>query len=156
MIARRAGRTWVALFCWLAGACDGATGLLLVASPRLALELMGVAPAPVEPIYLRFVGVFVGGVGLAYLYPWALARSRRWLRVLTVLEVTTGLRLAVGAFVVASVAAGTLVPGWLVVAVTDLGLAAAQIVLLWRSAWNMAGEEMVITASAASRRGDLP
>jgi hypothetical protein len=138
VIARDRRRAGVALFCWLAGACDGATGLLLVASPRVALDLMRVAPAPAEPIYLRFVGVFVGGVGFAYLYPWVLARSRRWLRIVTVLELTTGLRLAVGIFVVASVAAGALVPAWLVVAVTDLGVAAAQVFLLGR---RVAGEE---------------
>jgi hypothetical protein len=123
-------RAWIAFFCWLAGACDAATGFLLVAAPGLALRLMRVSPAPAEPIYLRFIGVFVGGVGVAYLYPWVVERSRRWLRVAAVLEITAGLRLAVGIFVLLSVASGALVPAWLVVAATDLGLAAAQILML--------------------------
>jgi len=127
-----ASRRSIAVLCSLAGACDASTGLLLVAAPLIVLDLMGVAPAPAEPIYLRFIGVFVGGVGLAYLYPWIGARARRRARVATVLEATAALRLAVGAFVLASVWARALPAAWLLVAATDVGVAVAQIGLLWR------------------------
>jgi hypothetical protein len=114
------------LFCFLAGLCDAVTGLLLVAAPALTLRLMGIEPAPEDPTFLRFVGVFVGGVGLSYLYPWLLDARRREERIWTVLEVSAGLRLMVAVFVAANVATGALVARWSLVAVTDLGFALVQ------------------------------
>jgi hypothetical protein len=120
------------LFCFIAGLCDASTGALLVAAPALTLRLMGIEPAPSDPTLLRFVGVFVGGVGLSYLYPWALDARRREDRVWTVLEVSAGLRLLVAAFVLSSVATGALVPRWSMVAVTDLAFALAQLAWIAR------------------------
>jgi hypothetical protein len=115
------------LFCFIAGLCDASTGVLLVAAPALTLRLMGIESAPADPTFLRFVGVFVGGVGLCYLYPWLLDARRREERVWTVLEVSAGLRLLVAAFVLTSVATGALVARWSMVAVTDLAFALAQL-----------------------------
>jgi hypothetical protein len=120
------------LFCFIAGLCDASTGVLLVAAPALTLRLMGIEPAPSDPTFLRFVGVFVGGVGLSYLYPWALDARRREERVWTVLEVTAGLRLLVAAFVLSSIATGALVARWSMVASTDLAFALAQLAWIAR------------------------
>jgi hypothetical protein len=123
-VNRRAG-----LFCLLAGGGDAATGLLLVAAPALVLHLLGLPPAA-DPVLLRFVGVFVGCVGLAYLYPWMLDGSGR--RLETVLEITAGVRLAVALFLGVAVAVGALRSPWLTVGAYDALLAAAQIGLLAR------------------------
>ena len=120
------------LFCFIAGLCDATTGLLLVLAPALTLRLMGIEPAPSDPTFLRFVGVFVGGVGLSYLYPWALDARRREERVWTVLEVSAGLRLLVAAFVLTSVATGALVARWSMVAATDLAFALVQLAWIAR------------------------
>lgn len=123
---------WLKLFCLAAGACDATTGLLLVAAPALTLRLMGISDLPAEPIFLRFVGVFVGAVGLAYLYPFWLDPARRLARLTGVLEITALVRLLVGTFVAASLVLGALALPWVSVALTDLGLATAQLVLLGR------------------------
>lgn len=120
------------LYCLAAGACDAATGLLLVAAPALTLRLMGISALPAEPIFLRFVGVFVGAVGLAYLYPFWLDPARRLARLTGVLEMTALVRLLVGTFVAMSLVLGALALPWASVALTDLGLATAQLVLLGR------------------------
>ena len=123
------------LWCALAGACDAATGAILVADPSLVVRLLHLTPAPTEPVYLRFVGVFVGAVGLAYFYPRLRSGTGAWSQVVAVLELTAGFRLAVATFVTASVASGTLGRGWLAVAATDLAIAVLQLVLL-RSRWG--------------------
>lgn len=120
----------VLLLCLLAGSADALTGLLLLASPALTLALMGIAPAVSAPIYLRFVGAFVGAVGLSYLYPFLGAAARRASRLRTVLEVTALVRICVALFVSVAVAGRALEPAWVTVAVTDAGLALIQITLL--------------------------
>jgi hypothetical protein len=106
--------------------------VLLVVAPALTLRLMGIERVPADPTFLRFVGVFVGGVGLSYLYPWVLDARRRDQRVRTVLEVSAGLRLLVAAFVFASVATGALVARWSMVAITDLAFALVQLAWIAR------------------------
>jgi hypothetical protein len=119
-----------ALFCLFAGGGDAATGLLLLAAPRLVLRLLG-ATAPGEGlILLRFVGVFVGSVGLAYLYPWLL--RDRDSRVRTAIEITAGVRLAVALFVGFAVMTGQLDLPWTTVGAYDALVAVAQIGLLAR------------------------
>ncbi|HEX4956490.1 MAG TPA: hypothetical protein VF017_24140 [Thermoanaerobaculia bacterium] len=113
-----------------AGLCDAGTGLGLLVGPGLILRLMGVASGPSDPALLRFVGAFVLGVGLAYLL--ALVRPPRPGRLSAVAETTALLRFAVGGYVAVAVAAGTLPAAWATVAATDLGLAAAQVLLLSR------------------------
>lgn len=120
-----------ALLCLLAGGGDAGTGLLLVAAPALVLRLLRIAPAG-DLTYLRFVGVFVGCVGLAYLYPWLLGGRRRAGRMAAVLEMTAGVRLAVALFLGLAVAGSRLALPWITVGIYDAVLAIAQLALLHR------------------------
>jgi hypothetical protein len=131
------------LYCALAGACDSLTGLLLVFVPLVTLDLMRITTTPAEPVYLRFIGAFVAGVGVSYLYPF-LARDRGGLehRLSIVLEVTALVRIGIAAFVTFAIAAGDLSMGWSTVVITDVGLATAQILVVrrWVLASPSAGE----------------
>lgn len=120
---------WLVYACLIAGAVDTVTGALLMASPTLALGLMGVAPMPAEPIYLRFIGAFVAGVGISYVLPFR-DRPNRDVRLVAMLEMTAFVRFAVGGFVAVAVLCGALGPAWSTVAVTDLGLATAQVAIV--------------------------
>jgi len=129
---------WLAVFCLLAGLGDALTGLLLLIAPAFTLALMGIATAPstssTELTYLRFVGVFVGSVGLSYLYPFFLSPAGRLHRWRVVLEVTALVRLAVGLFLTASLMVGDLPLGWISVPCTDFTLAVVQLLILRRLA----------------------
>jgi len=129
------------LYCVLAGGCDLATGLGLVAAPYTVLAWMGIGGvAGGAWIYLRFVGVFVAGVGAAYLYPLllsALGGSDRPGRLPVVIEVTALLRTGVALFVTGAVAAGALDVPWLSVAATDAVLAALQLWMLRRGMFDL-------------------
>jgi len=121
--------TIVLRFCMLAGLCDGLTGLLLVIAPNVTLGLMGIEPTT-EPILIRFIGVFVGGIGAAYWHPWwghtsTLVNRETGLR--TLLEITALCRIAVGLFVTVAILQGALALPWWLVAATDLALASAQL-----------------------------
>ena len=120
------GRT---LFCWLAGGGDALTGLLLVAAPALVLGLLGLSHPDGGLILVRFVGVFVGCVGLAYLYPWFL-RTDRDRRIVSALEITAGVRLAVALFLGIAVATAQLDLPWAAVGTYDAVVALAQLGLL--------------------------
>jgi hypothetical protein len=123
---------WVARFCVLAGALDALTGATLVAAPATVMGLFGAGELPGQPIFLRWIGVFVGAVGLSYLYPFAFARARRSARQLVVLEVTAIVRLAVFAFTGTAIVAGALGEAWASVPATDLVLGVAQLWVLRR------------------------
>jgi hypothetical protein len=136
-----------ALFCLFAGGGDTATGLLLLAAPRLVLHLLGAAvpaDAGADLAFLRFVGVFVGCVGLAYLYPWLLHpwllrdRDRRESRMRTAIEITAGVRLAVALFLGFAVLTGRLDLPWMTVGTYDALVAVAQIGLLARGFFGAA------------------
>lgn len=138
--ASRAARGW-ALRAWCAaGAADAATGALLVAAPGRVLALLGTpgtgatalaAGGTAVLLPWRWVGVFVLAVGVLYLYPFA-AGVARGARLGTLAEATAIVRALVAAFVVAALAAGELPAGWSLVAATDGGLAAAQLLALRR------------------------
>ena len=113
--------------CVVAGAADLGTGVALLAAPALVLGVLG-APAVVDAIAWRWIGVFVAAVGAAYLYPFVL-RRRRAPRLPAVVEVTALARIAVALFVGTQILAGALPAGWWLVAGTDAGLAAAQLAL---------------------------
>jgi hypothetical protein len=117
-----------ALFCLIAGLGDAATGILLIAAPALVLRLLGIS-GPADDVFLRFVGVFVGCVGLAYLYPWTLRRRGR-LR--AAIEITAGVRLAVAAFLLVAVIRGAMAAPWMTVGGYDALVAAVQLALLSR------------------------
>ena len=121
------------LFCAIAGGGDAATGLLLVAAPALVLRILGIAHPDGSLVFLRFVGVFVGCVGLSYLYPWLLRDGfRRAGRVAAAFEITAGVRLAVALFLGVAVAAGALELPWATVGVYDAVVGLVQIGLLAR------------------------
>ena len=120
----------VLLLCLFAGLCDGLTGLLLVGAPGTTLKLMGV-PAAGEPIWIRYIGVFVASIGAAYLYPWWSRRASAD-GLAAVLEITALSRFAVTAFVTTAVVWGDLAPGWTLVAVTDAAVASLQLFFLCR------------------------
>jgi hypothetical protein len=124
----------VRLYCLGAGLLDSATGVVLVAAPRVALAAMGVEEMPADLVLLRWIGAFVGAVGLCYLYPLVLGGRGRDRRLAVVLELTTIQRLVVFAFTTGALALGQLSPAWISVPFTDLALAAAQIWML-RSGW---------------------
>jgi hypothetical protein len=130
-----------ALFCLFAGGGDAATGLLLLAAPQLVLRLLGTTAPGDDLILLRFVGVFVGSVGLAYLYPWLLhpwLLRDRGLRVRTAIEITAGVRLAVALFLGFAVLTGRLDLPWATVGAYDALVATAQIGLLARGFFGAA------------------
>jgi hypothetical protein len=120
-------------YCLLVGAGDALTGLMLMAAPLATLHLMGIATVS-EPIFLRFIGAFVAGVGLSYGLPLLPATPMvRASRLASVLELTALLRLLVGTFVAIAVLTKALAPAWSTVAITDLALALVQIALLARA-----------------------
>jgi len=125
---------WVRRYALLVGGMDTVTGLLLVASPALVLRLMLVPEPPAEPVWLRFIGGFVAGVGLTYLHPLVAPASRRAALLAAALELTAIVRGSVGLVVAVSIARRALAPAWLSVALTDLALAAFQIALVRRGA----------------------
>lgn len=110
-----------------AGLLDASTGLGLIALPAFTLHAMG-APVPASSeaiVFVRFVGAFVFGVGLTYL--WALGDATGN-RIGIVLGATAIIRASVGIFVATSIATTALAWPWLTVAVVDLTLAGLQ----WR------------------------
>jgi hypothetical protein len=125
---------WLRHYAFAVGAMDTVTGILLIAAPALTLRLMLIARQPSETIWLRFVGAFVTGIGLTYLYALAATRGRGGILLAAVLEFTAIVRGAVGLVVGASVARGALPAAWLTVAVTDLALAIVQAVLVRQGA----------------------
>ncbi len=133
------------LFCLLAGGCDLATGLGLIAAPERVLAWMGIVAVPgAASVYLRFIGTFVAGVGASYLLPLLLdslragATAARPGRLPAVIEVTALVRTGVALFVTVAVVTGALAAAWLSVAGTDAALAALQLWLLGRGAFGRA------------------
>jgi hypothetical protein len=116
---------WLSLYQYAAGLCDTCTGLLLVFVPGWTLRLMriGVAPQPIE--FASFIGIFVLGVGLTYLwFPITLQRPAapihsQW-------RITALVRTLVAIFLLSEVFSGKMEFGWIVVALSDGTLALIQ------------------------------
>jgi len=112
-----------------AGTMDATTGLVLVAAPAAALGIFGLAlpgGAGAE-ILMRWIGAFVAGVGLSYL--WAVLPrddATRAQRLPGVWGATAVVRTGVALFCTIAVAARQLEPVWLVVGATDAALAIVQ------------------------------
>lgn len=122
------------LLALVAGAMDAATGVGLVFWPEWTLGCMSVvAPGPEALVFLRWVGAFVGAVGLSYLV--ALARGGAG-RLREVFVTTLLFRAAAGGFCAVAVAGGALEVRWITVALTDGALVAAQLWLLRRGGWG--------------------
>jgi hypothetical protein len=139
MTKQRAG-VWLLLYQCLAGLGDTSTGWLLIVEPRWTLTLMGVhlLPQPIE--FASFVGVFVLGVGLVYLYamhlPLDAAHAPRWQ---TVWALTALVRTLVAVFLFVEISSGRMERAWLAVAVFDGTLALIQWIGLTRGWLDFAG-----------------
>lgn len=136
-VANARSHPLAAVYCVVAGAGDAVTGLLLVVAPIFTLGLMRIADLPSEPVYLRLVGAFVGGVGLSYLFPFLYRdRQRRERTLAVVLEITALIRVGIAVFVGWAIASSALSAGWTSVLATDLVLAAVQIVMVKRGVFS--------------------
>lgn len=121
---------WAAPYALAVGLMDLATGLALFTAPGWTLARMGaLVPEASALAYVRFCGTFVAAVGATSLL--ALRRGGD-ASLRAALGGTLVFRLAAGTGATVSVGAGWLDPAWAVVAVTDLGCAAAQAWLLRR------------------------
>lgn len=118
-----ARRRWLLLYQWAAGLCDAGTGALLIAAPAGTLHLMRLHIVPEPVAFVRFIGAFVGCVGLSYL--WAALRwpMREWRGQWSV---TALIRSGVAICLATQIAAGAMEGGWIGVVATDAILAAVQ------------------------------
>lgn len=124
---RVAGR-WLVGYSLLAGLCDTATGVLLMLNPEWTLHLMRISEAPSEWVFLRFVGAFVAGVGLSYLYGSALAAGLgHWQKLQVVWELTALVRMVIFTFTTVSIVRGELPLQWVSVPICDGLMATWQI-----------------------------
>lgn len=116
---------WLAL---AAGAMDAATGAGLMLLPAWTLQRMGITPPGAEALgFVRFVGVFVGAVGMCYLVAWWRGGDRP-LR--AVFDFTRLFRVGAGVFTGVMVVAAGWPPAWLAVTAADLALVVVQSVVL--------------------------
>ncbi len=121
-------RQRLTLYQYIAGICDGFTGLLMVGFPGFTLSLLGLTDVPGP--YARFIGVFVLSVGLTYLWTvirWPLTghAAQVWL---TQWKITALIRLLVALFLLWQVASHSLQFRWMTVSLTDGLFAAIQII----------------------------
>ena len=118
---------WLLTYQYLAGLSDTSAGWFLVLEPQWTLTLMGVRriPQPIE--FASFVGVFVLGVGVTYLYatrlPFVAFNTARWQ---TIWALTALIRTLVAVFLLGEILLGRMERAWLAVAVTDGTLALIQ------------------------------
>ncbi|BCX47060.1 hypothetical protein HAHE_09680 [Haloferula helveola] len=114
------------------GAMDAATGILLILWPEWVLGMLGVEGVGVESmVFLRWIGVFVGSVGLSY--GLALREQRQGK---TVWQFTGLVRAGVAVFVTTSILRGSLDRAWIGVAATDALVAAVQAWGLRKEWWR--------------------
>jgi hypothetical protein len=98
---------------------------------------MRINPYPNEPVYLRFIGIFVLAVGLSYLYPLAGGTEPlRMTRLSIVWEVTALIRGAVSASLLAFVLLGLLPVQWLTVTLCDGTMATIQFALITKGIFH--------------------
>jgi hypothetical protein len=126
-MTKRGAQLCLLLYQGLAGLSDTATGWLLLIAPQWTLTQMGIRKLPQPIEFASFVGVFVLGVGLAYLYsmriPMNAANAPRWQ---TAWVLTALIRTLVAAFLVAQILHGRMEFAWFTVAVADGALALIQ------------------------------
>lgn len=132
MAPRMSSVTPTRLARWLllaTGVGDVGAGLALAFAPAAALAMAGLAaPGDEALVYLRWVGVFAGAVGVLYL------RGGSGARVREVLGSTLIFRAPVGVFVTVAVLRGWLAPVWAGVALINVGLVVVQAGLLAKGA----------------------
>lgn len=127
--------SWFSMVGWFCLLGDGATGLMLIVNPLFTLEMMGVSQVPADPVFIRYIGVFVLCTGIFYAVPRCFAdeqqRRASWK---TVFTGTCILRVMVAGFVSCAWMLGTLDSGWMSVPVYDVSAALVQIIVLRRAA----------------------
>ena len=120
--------TFIILLSLGAGLLDTTTGVLLVTVPAATLHLFGASmPGEGGDVLMRFVGAFVLGVGLSYL--WGLATAGFEIRARRLHGVwggTAAIRTCIAAFTLTAVATKHLEPAWLIVGFSDATLAVIQ------------------------------
>jgi len=110
-----------------AGAGDVMAGCALLAAPQWLGHILGDVPLQAS-IFLRYLGVFVGCVGLSYFYgllAWKWSGQRQ--RLAVVWELTSFFRLAVALFLVVAVATSQLNARWLAISAVDGSWALLQL-----------------------------
>jgi hypothetical protein len=126
-------RSLLIVYQFFIGLMDTSSGLMLIATPAMALRLMKLHAAADTLVFISYIGVFVLSVGLGCLYGGLLAvkgASADKLEVVWLLTaITRGL---VAVFVVVKVASGAVEPGWSPVAFTDGAFALIQFIGLAR------------------------
>jgi hypothetical protein len=114
------------------GSMDAVTGILLIFFPLLVLQLLGIAaPSADAVVFLRWIGVFVCGVGLSY----GLALGHRF-RGETVWGFTALIRSLVAVFLLVQIVMGSVVPAWGLVGISDAFVAVVQVVILRLGWWK--------------------
>lgn len=114
---------WPRRVAGLVGVGDALTGLGLMIAPLALVRLMGIEADEAAQVWLRFIGAFVFGVGLATLEP---ALSAAAPRLPGATSATMTIRLAVACVVALAVWRSELEPRWLLVACWDLIAALVQ------------------------------
>ena len=111
-----------------AGLSDTCTGILLIVAPLWTLRLMHVTQSLTPAVFDSFIGAFVLGVGLTYVW----VALRRWRGLTSVAEwesqwrCTATIRSCVAVFLLAEIGFAHLEPAWSLVAVSDAALAVIQ------------------------------
>lgn len=111
---------------------DAITGLLLVFIPDLVLKLLGITPVEDNSwVFLSWMGIFITGVGLSYL--WALGNARE---AELIWKITAMIRLMVAVFLSWKIATHHLQSAWIIVAISDAVVAVIQIRILRLNWWR--------------------
>jgi hypothetical protein len=114
------------------GFMDAITGILLIFVPELVLKVLGIAdPEHSSWVFLSWMGVFVSGVGLSYVWGLGNATQGR-----LVWKFTAMIRLMVAGFISWKIGIGELQPAWLLVALSDAFVAVIQLVVLRLDWWR--------------------
>ena len=118
----------------LTGFSDSSTGVLLIFSPALTLQLMRLTAPSCSLSFLSYMGAFVLSVGIACLYGAYLVSRGGFTQKLEVVWLLTAVtRGLVTTFIVWKVMSGVLETGWLTVAISDGAFAFIQGIGLYRN-----------------------
>ena len=120
---------WIPL---LAGFGDFLTGVFLILFPEWTLEMMWIKKVPLEKVYIQFIGSFVAGVGLSYLFSYfqVLLKGKGFQTLRGLFYSTTLIRFSVSSVLLWVVLRGTMDVAWLSVCFYDSSVAAYQVYLL--------------------------
>jgi len=117
---------------FLAGLGDALAGVSLLAVPDWTLSFFQTTP-PMKMIFIRYLGVFVGMVGVTYFYGLITSwRRGEWQTMRTVWEISALFRIAVAIFLSFSVGFEYLPFNWTIVVGVDLAWATIQTTLILR------------------------